>query len=84
MATTARVPPPVTKRPVSTTGPTAPAIARGATARSAVNPRVSSSLSSPARRSSLSRVTPPTNNGETRESLAQTLRSEIEQKEQVC
>lgn len=82
MATTARVPPPAPKRPASSTAPT-PAISRGATARSAVNPRVSSSLSSPARRSSLSRVTPPTNNGETRESLAQSLRNEIEQKEQV-
>lgn len=28
-------------------------------------------------------MTPPTNNGETRESLAQSLRNEIEQKEQV-
>ncbi|KAH9937146.1 uncharacterized protein B0H18DRAFT_1113018 [Fomitopsis serialis] len=77
---------------VSSTAPTTPAasIARGATARSAVSPRVTASMNSTAaaRRGSLKGATPPASivNGEareTRESLSAHLKEETEKKEQL-
>jgi hypothetical protein len=82
MATTARSPPPATRRPTSSTpGPGAAAIARGATARAAVPPRVSSPLTSHARRASLKAASPPLLNGDTHGSLAESLKHETEHKE---
>ncbi|KAF9822013.1 hypothetical protein IEO21_00007 [Rhodonia placenta] len=66
-----------------------PSIARGATARSAVSPRVSSSLNGPAgRRGSIKSAVAPTpvTHGEpreTRESLSASLKEETEKKEQL-
>ncbi|TFY61943.1 hypothetical protein EVJ58_g4188, partial [Rhodofomes roseus] len=77
---------------VTSTGPTTPSasIARGATARSAVSPRVTASMNSTAaaRRGSLKGATPPASivNGEareTRESLSASLKEETEKKEQL-
>ncbi|KAJ7925894.1 hypothetical protein B0H13DRAFT_1973793 [Mycena leptocephala] len=73
MATAARTPPP--RRGTATP----PAIARGATARSAVSPRVSSSLApAAARRTSLKAATP-----EPRDALSASLKQETDQKEQL-
>ncbi|KAK7694875.1 hypothetical protein QCA50_002063 [Cerrena zonata] len=91
MATTAsaRAAPPASRRSSSissASGPQTPSsIARGATARSAVSPRVSASLNPPARRPSLKGATPPSvsPNGETRESLSASLKRETEKKEQL-
>lgn len=66
----------------STTG-----LPRGATARAAVSPRLSSSLSAPgARRGSIkAAVAPPIVLPEgSRESLAASLKAETEEKEKVC
>ncbi|THH20851.1 hypothetical protein EW146_g588 [Bondarzewia mesenterica] len=76
-----RVTPPAPKRH-SPSLPSSPPIARGATARSAVTPRVSSSLASSPRRNSVKTAIPPVVNGQTRESLAASLKSETEHKEQ--
>ncbi|KAI0051723.1 hypothetical protein FA95DRAFT_1534081 [Auriscalpium vulgare] len=79
-------PPASTRRPtsISSSSSPPPSIARGATARSAVNPRVASSLGSPARRGSLKAATPPPAiNGETRESLAAALKQETDEKENL-
>ncbi|KII93540.1 hypothetical protein PLICRDRAFT_171280 [Plicaturopsis crispa FD-325 SS-3] len=88
MATTAssRTPPP--RRSSSVSSPTPNSIARGATARAAATPRVPSSLNSAAsaRRHSLKGATPPpapAPNGETRETLAASLKQETDHKEQL-
>ncbi|KZT30504.1 hypothetical protein NEOLEDRAFT_1054416 [Neolentinus lepideus HHB14362 ss-1] len=58
-------------------------ISKGATARSAISPRVNSTLS-PGRRASLKAAAPPRLNGtETKESLADSLRRETDEKEQL-
>ncbi|KAL4241721.1 hypothetical protein ABKN59_000896 [Abortiporus biennis] len=70
--------------PTSASPPPSSSIARGATARSAVTPRVSSTLSTPGRRQSLKgAVHPATANGETRETLSASLKQETEKKEQL-
>ncbi|TFY83770.1 hypothetical protein EWM64_g231 [Hericium alpestre] len=82
----ARVTPPASRRQSASvsTPPPLNSIARGATARSAVNSRVSSTLSAPARRGSINKIAPPPAiNGESRESLAANLKHETEQKEQL-
>jgi len=58
-------------------------ITKGATARSAVNPRVSSSLNSP-RRSSFKSPTPPPDVPDAHDALAASLKRETEEKERVC
>jgi len=58
-------------------------ITKGATARSAINPRVSASLNSP-RRTSLKSSTPPPVGQDAPEVLAASLNREIEEKERVC
>ncbi len=58
-------------------------ITRGATARSAVNPRVSSSLNSP-RRSTFKSTTPPPDAPDAPDVLAASLKRETEEKERVC
>ncbi|KAA1468152.1 hypothetical protein DENSPDRAFT_869517 [Dentipellis sp. KUC8613] len=82
---TARVSPPASRRnpSISSTSSTNPSITRGATARSAANTRVSSSLSSPARRGSVKAATPPPVNAESREALSASLKQETEHKEQL-
>ena len=60
-----------------------PSVARGATARSAVNPRVSASLHSP-RRASIKSPTPPPLSPDAHEVLATSLKRETEEKERVC
>ncbi|KAI0313553.1 hypothetical protein OF83DRAFT_1140906 [Amylostereum chailletii] len=85
MATTAgpRIAPPTSRRTSSVSSvPSAP-IARGATARSAVNPRVSANITSPSRRGSIKAATPPPLTPGTREALAESLKHETEQKEQL-
>ncbi|EPQ60705.1 hypothetical protein GLOTRDRAFT_124457 [Gloeophyllum trabeum ATCC 11539] len=87
MAAVASQPPrPGARRsPAGTPGPThtpSSSISKGATARSAVSPRVNSSLA-PGRRASLKAATPPRLNGETKESLADCLRRETDEKEQL-
>ncbi|KAF8507145.1 hypothetical protein F5888DRAFT_1630194 [Russula emetica] len=57
-------------------------ITKGATARSAVNPRVSSSLSSP-RRSTLKSTTPPPDAPDALDALAASLKRETEEKERL-
>src|ERR1700677_2849225 len=59
-----------------------PSVTRGATARSAVNPRVSASLHS--RRASIKSPTPPPHSPDAPEVLAASLRRETEEKERVC
>ena len=61
-----------------------PSVTRGATARSAVNPRVSASLHS--RRASFKSPTPPPRalSPDAPEVLAASLRREMEEKERVC
>ncbi|KAJ6575231.1 hypothetical protein B0H19DRAFT_934199 [Mycena capillaripes] len=77
MATTARASPPARRTPPSTSPP--PAITRGATARSAASPRVSSSLApAAARRTSLKATAP-----EPRDALSASLKQETDQKEQL-
>jgi hypothetical protein len=58
-------------------------INKGATARSAVNPRVSASLNSP-RRSSFKSTTPPPDAPDASDALAASLKRETEEKERVC
>ncbi|KAI0652201.1 hypothetical protein C8Q79DRAFT_896807 [Trametes meyenii] len=74
-----RSPPALAKSPATTS------IAKGATARAAVNPRASASVVSPARRASIRASQPPpsVNGGETRESLSASLKSETEEKEKL-
>ncbi|KAI0271337.1 hypothetical protein BC834DRAFT_1025172 [Gloeopeniophorella convolvens] len=57
-------------------------ITKGATARSAVNPRVSASLNSP-RRPSFKSTTPPPANGDDRDVLAASLKRETDEKERL-
>ncbi|KAJ7181775.1 hypothetical protein C8R43DRAFT_970412 [Mycena crocata] len=76
MATTARASP--TRRASASTSPP-PAIARGATARSAASPRVSSSLAPAAARRISLKATPP----EARDALSASLKQETDQKEQL-
>lgn len=68
--------------------PPSNSISKGATARSAVTPRATSSLTSSAirRSSTLKERAPHTNgtNGTARESLSEALKQETEQKEHVC
>ncbi|CAK5280266.1 unnamed protein product [Mycena citricolor] len=79
MATTgARAPPPRRASTLSTSPPPSNAITRGATARSAVSPRVSSTLA-PGRRSSIKAAALP----EARDSLSASLKQETDQKEQL-
>ncbi|RDB29348.1 hypothetical protein Hypma_015415 [Hypsizygus marmoreus] len=77
---------PPARRPVSAS-PTPPSssIARGATARSAVTPRVPSSLNAGAatRRPSSKTASTLVVNGETRETLSASLKQETDQKEQL-
>ncbi|KAH9944102.1 uncharacterized protein BXZ73DRAFT_39721 [Epithele typhae] len=79
--------PPTSRRSISSTGSTSTSssIVKGATARSAVNPRASPSLSSPARRTSVKAVAPsaPVNGTETRESLSASLKEETDKKEKL-
>ncbi|KAI0639734.1 hypothetical protein C8Q77DRAFT_1152691 [Trametes polyzona] len=65
--------------------PAASSIAKGATARAAVNPRNAASVASPARRASIRASQPPPslNGGDTRESLAASLKAETEHKEKL-
>ncbi|KAJ7361624.1 hypothetical protein DFH08DRAFT_379577 [Mycena albidolilacea] len=78
MATAARASPPARRTPVTSTSPTPPT-ARGATARSAASPRVSSSLApAAARRASLKAA--PT---EPRDALTASLKQETDQKEHL-
>ncbi len=60
-----------------------PSVTRGATARSAVNPRVSASLHS-TRRASIKSPTPPPLSPDAPEVLAASLKRETEEKERVC
>jgi hypothetical protein len=78
------------RRPAPSGGPLPPSnsIARGATARSAVNPRVTSPLNGAGhlRRSSTLKATPTMTaapDGETKESLSESLKRETELKEHV-
>lgn len=57
-------------------------ITKGATARSAVNPRVSSSLNSP-RRSTFKSTTPPPDAPDAQDALAASLKQETEEKERL-
>lgn len=87
MATTARSPP-AARRPLSASPTTASSpIARGATARAAVSPRVSSPLNkSNPRRASLKGASSPLLNGSangSHDNLAESLKLETEQKEQL-
>lgn len=88
-AASSRATPPASRRSTSVSSAGSPppsSIHKGATARSAVSPRVSASLSTPARRPSVKGTTSPPPqavNGETRESLSQSLKHETEKKEQV-
>ncbi|KAJ7110102.1 hypothetical protein C8R44DRAFT_712717 [Mycena epipterygia] len=77
MATAARASPTARRTPASTSPP--PAIARGATARSAASPRVSSSLAPAAARRTSLKATPP----EARDALSASLKQETDQKEQL-
>ncbi|KAF8640788.1 hypothetical protein AX17_000437 [Amanita inopinata Kibby_2008] len=76
-----RATPPANRRtptPSASAPSSSPSITRGATARSAVSPRLSSSLNSAAaRRASLKP------NGDTKESLSASLKQETDQKEQL-
>ncbi|KAI0080251.1 hypothetical protein K474DRAFT_1657960 [Panus rudis PR-1116 ss-1] len=92
MTTTApsRATPPGSRRSGSVSSssspPTGPSIARGATARSAVSPRVSASINGVPRRGSVKGAAhspSPSLNGETRESLSASLKQETEQKEKL-
>lgn len=69
----------------STQHSSSPSISKGATARSAAGPRVSSNLTPASRRNSTRLATPPpTNaNGESHESLSAALRQETDAKEQA-
>ncbi|KZT05906.1 uncharacterized protein LAESUDRAFT_680482 [Laetiporus sulphureus 93-53] len=88
-ATSVRAPPATSRRsPHGSSKPSAspPSVARGATARSAVSPRLSVSMSAPAaRRASLrgGAHPPPVVTSETRETLAVSLKEETEKKEQL-
>ncbi|TCD69974.1 hypothetical protein EIP91_005563 [Steccherinum ochraceum] len=84
-AAPSRATPPASRRSasVSSTTSSPPSIHKGATARSAVSPRVSASLHPPARRASIKGASPPLVNGETRESLSVHLKQETEKKEQA-
>ncbi|KAH8102490.1 hypothetical protein BXZ70DRAFT_890040 [Cristinia sonorae] len=88
-STPSRATPPASRRSpsVSSTAGSPPpsSINKGATARSAVTPRVSASLNNHARRPSIKGTTspPPVLNGETRESLSASLKLETEKKEQL-
>jgi hypothetical protein len=71
--------------PPSRRTPSSPSVTRGATARSAVNPRVSASLHS--RRASIKSPTPPPHrphSPDAHEVIAASLRRETEEKERVC
>ncbi|KAL1665531.1 hypothetical protein GGF50DRAFT_100381 [Schizophyllum commune] len=86
MAMSAPVPRPTppSGRRNTLSSPTSASIARGATARAAASPRVSSALGNgAARRNSLRAPTPPTAGQETKESLATALKQEVEQKEHL-
>ncbi|KAH9847387.1 hypothetical protein C2E23DRAFT_742071 [Lenzites betulinus] len=88
MATTAaRATPPASRRspPSLTSPPAASSIAKGATARAAANARASASVTSPARRASIRASQPPPslNGGDTRETLAASLKAETELKEKL-
>ena len=74
-ASSSRRSPSISSPPHSTT------INRGATARSAINPRVSASLNSPRR--SLKSTTPPPVGPDAQDALAASLRRETEEKERV-
>ncbi|KAF5355690.1 hypothetical protein D9756_003861 [Leucocoprinus leucothites] len=74
----------VPRRPPSASPTPASSIARGATARSAVSPRVTSSLNSAASRRTPSKATqPPPLNSDANEALVASLRQETDQKEQL-
>ncbi|KAJ7631098.1 hypothetical protein FB45DRAFT_979237 [Roridomyces roridus] len=75
---TARASPPA-RRPLPPSSTSPPPIQRGATARSAVSPRVSSSLAPAAARRTSLKTTPP----ESRDSLSTSLKQETDQKEQL-
>ncbi|KAL1749092.1 hypothetical protein HDZ31DRAFT_28202 [Schizophyllum fasciatum] len=84
MSAPAPRPTPPSGRRNTLSSPHSAAIARGATARAAASPRVSSALgNSAARRNSLRAPTPPTVGQETKESLAASLKQEVEQKEHL-
>ncbi|KAI0830643.1 hypothetical protein BC628DRAFT_1312969 [Trametes gibbosa] len=88
MATTAppRATPTSRRSPPSLTSPpAASSIAKGATARAAANARASASVTSPARRASIRTSQPPPslNGGDTRETLAASLKTETELKEKL-
>ncbi|KAH9969010.1 hypothetical protein BC827DRAFT_1121006 [Russula dissimulans] len=71
------------RRPSSISShPNAAGITKGATARSAINPRVSASLNSP-RRSTLKSPTPPPASQDASEVLAASLKRETEEKERL-
>jgi len=79
-----RAPPSSSRRPQSiSSNPPSTSITRGATARSAVNPRVSVSVNTP-RRSSLKHTTPPPDGPDAPDALAASLKRETEEKERVC
>lgn len=71
------------RRSPSISSPHSTTITKGATARSAINPRVSASLNSP-RRSSLKSTTPPPVSADAQDALAASLKRETEEKERVC
>jgi hypothetical protein len=71
------------RRSPSISSPRSTTITKGATARSAINPRVSASLNSP-RRSSLKSTTPPPVSADAQDALADSLKRETEEKERVC
>ncbi|KAF8922431.1 hypothetical protein CPB85DRAFT_1267539 [Mucidula mucida] len=83
--TTAAPARPATRRvpPTSAPSPPAPSISRGATARSAVSPRVSSSLKPTARRASIKGPSQSPSPSEGQSDLSDQLKHETEQKEQL-
>ncbi|KAI5124625.1 hypothetical protein M0805_004235 [Coniferiporia weirii] len=86
MATSTARSPPSRRISTSLTASTATSIARGATARSAVSPKVHASLNGVGRRGSTSKTSPPSNqDGETasREGLVAALKRETEEKEEL-
>lgn len=85
MATPSSKSSPSSKRVSSPSQSVPPSLTRGATARSAASPRLSTLNSGASRRPvTKSSSSTPVLNGEVNEALAASLKQETDQKEQVC